>query len=164
MLTALGVVILYLGSVFELMDLTIACAASFTVLFCVFEMGGKYAAAVYAATSVLSLILVPRKEIAVYFIVFFGIMPITKKLFEKAGKILSWVLKIAAFNLEIFAFYFAVIALGFDFFEGNETNMPYLVAMLLLANASFVLADILYTLIFKIYEKKYRARIRKFLK
>ena len=162
MLTAISVVVLYLGSVFEIMDLSISCAASVTVLFCVVELGGKYAFAVYAATSVLSLILVPNKWIAVYFIMFFGIMPITKKLFEKTGKILSWGLKIAAFNAEIFAFYF--IALKLDFFAENEKALPYLLVMLVLANVSFVLADILYTLLFRIYDKKYRARIRKFLK
>ena len=162
MLTAIGVVILYIGSVFEIMDLTISCAASLAVLFCTMELGTKYAVAVYAATSVLSLILVPNKWIAAYFILFFGIMPITKKFFEKTGKIFSWVLKIAAFNAEIFAFYF--IAKGLDFFAENERSVPYLLAMLLLANLAFAMADILYTRIFRIYDIKYRARIRKFLK
>ena len=162
MLTAMSVVVLYLGSVFEVMDLTISCAASITVLFCAVELGNKYAFAVYAGTSVLSLILVPNKWIAVYFIIFFGIMPITKKIFEKTGKIFSWVLKIAAFNAEIFTFYF--IAKALDFFAESESGLPYLLAMLVLANAAFILADILYTLLFGIYDKKYRARIRKFLK
>jgi len=162
MLTAVSVVILYLGSVFEVMDLTISCAASFTVLFCTVELGNRYAFAVYAGTSILSFILVPNKWIAVYFVIFFGIMPITKKLFEKTGKIFSWILKITAFNAEIFAFYF--IAKNLDFFAENESSLPYLLAMLALANAAFILADILYTLLFRIYDKKYRARIRKFLK
>lgn len=162
MLTALGVVALYLGSVFEVMDLSVSCLASLAVLFCTVELGNKYALAVYAGTSILSFILVPNKWIAVYFIMFFGIMPITKKLFEKTGKIFSWVLKIAAFNAEIFAFYF--IAKKLDFFAENESSLPYLLAMLVLANVSFILADRLYTLLFGIYCKKYRARIRKFLK
>jgi hypothetical protein len=162
MLTALGVVALYLGSVFEVMDLSVSCAASLTVLFCSVELGNRYAAAVYAGTSVLSFILVPNKWIAVYFIMFFGIMPITKKLFEKTGKIFSWVLKIAAFNIEIFAFYF--IARELDFFAESESGLPYLLAMLALANAAFIMADIMYTMLFRIYCKKYRARIRKFLK
>ena len=162
MLTALGVVALYLGSVFEVMDLSVSCIASLTVLFCSVELGGRYSFAVYAATSILSFILVPNKWIAVYFIMFFGIMPITKKLFEKTGKVFSWVLKIAAFNVEIFAFYF--IAKNLDFFAEGESGLPYLLAMLVIANAAFIMADMLYTLLFRLYCKKYRARIRKFLK
>ena len=162
MLTALGVVALYLGSVFEVMDLSVSCLASLTVLFCSIELGNKYAFAVYSGTSVLSFILVPNKWIAVYFIMFFGIMPITKKLFEKMGKIFSLVLKIFAFNAEIFAFYF--IAKNLDFFAEGESGLPYLLIMLAIANAAFILADRLYTLLFELYCKKYRARIRKFLK
>ena len=71
-------------------------------------------------------------------------------------------LKIAAFNAEIFAFYF--LARELDFFAENESGLVYLLAMLALANAAFIMADILYTLLFGIYCKKYRARIRKFLK
>ena len=161
-MAALGVVILYLGSFFEIMDLSISCAASLIVLFCVEELGKRYAFAVYAAVSVLSFLIVPNKWIAAYFVIFFGIMPITKKLFEKTGKIFSWVLKVAAFNAEIFAFYF--VARGLDFFAESESGLPYLLVMLVLANIVFVLADVLYTLLFKVYDKKYRVRIRKFLK
>ena len=162
MLTALSVVILYLGSVMEVLDLTVAVLASIIVLFANTELGGKYALAVYAGTSVLSFLLVPNKWMAVYFIMLFGLMPITKKLFEKTGKIFSWVLKIALFNAEALAFYF--IAREFGFFAENESGTPFLLAMLLLANAAFVLIDILYTLLLREYERKYRARIRKFLK
>ena len=162
MLTALGVVILYIGSVTDIMDLSIAVLASLGVLFAIAELGGKYAFAVYAGTSIISFMLVPNKWIAVYFVMFFGIMPITKRLFEKTGKIFSWVLKIAAFNAEIFAFYF--IAREFGFFAETESGLPYLLAMLLLANVSFTLADIAYTLLLREYYRKYRARIRKLLK
>jgi hypothetical protein len=162
MLTALGVVILYIGSVLDVLDLTVAVLASLTVLFVNTEMGSKYALAVYAGTSVLSFMLVPNKWMALYFIMFFGLMPITKKLFEKTGKVFSWVLKILAFNAEIIAFYF--IAQKFGFFAENESGLPFLLAMLVLANATFTMVDILYTRIVRLYEHKYRARIRKFLK
>lgn len=162
MLTALGVVILYIGSVAEIMDLTVSLIASVGVLFVVTELGGKYAFAVYVGTSVLSFLLVPNKWISVYFTMFFGIMPITKRIFEKTGKVFSWVLKVAAFNAEIVAFYF--IARELDFFAEAETGLPYLLVMLALANVTFVLADIAYTLLLREYERKYRARIRKLLK
>ena len=162
MLTAIGVVILYLGSVFEIMDLTISCAAALAVFLCAWELGVKYALAVYAATSMLAIMLVPNKWIVFYFVMFFGIMPLTKRLFEKAGKVFSWVLKIAGFNAEIFAFYFA--ALKLDFFAPDERGTVYLLILLALMNAVLIMADIAYTLIFKVYEKKYRARIRKILK
>ena len=106
--------------------------------------------------------LLPQKWVAAYFAFFFGIMPVTKKVFEKTGKIFSWVLKVTVFNAEAFAFYF--VAEKLDFFEENETALPYLLVLLALANLVFILVDILYDRVYKIYEIKFQARIRKYLK
>ena len=161
-LAALGVAILYVGSFMEILDLSVSLAASLIVLFCVEELGNKSALSVYAVISTLSFILLPQKWIAAYFVFFFGIMPITKNIYEKVGKIIGWVLKIITFNLEAFGFY--LVAKNLDFFAENERALPYLLAMLALANGVFVLADVLYTKICLIYRARFRTRIKKFLK
>ncbi|MBQ8403402.1 MAG: hypothetical protein IJX55_03125 [Clostridia bacterium] len=161
-LSALSVAVMYIGSFIEVLDISVACIASLVVLFCVEELGKKYAFAVYAAVSLLSFMLLPQKWVAAYFAFFFGIMPITKKLFEKTGKILSWVLKVLVFNAEVFAFYF--VAEKLDFFEENETALPYLLVMLVLANLVFVLVDVLYDRMYRIYKIRFQARVRKYLK
>ena len=161
-LSALSVAVMYIGSLLEVLDISVACIASLVMLFCLEELGKKYAFAVYAAVSLLSFMLLPQKWVAAYFAFFFGIMPVTKKVFEKTGKIFSWVLKVTVFNAEAFAFYF--VAEKLDFFEENETALPYLLVLLALANLVFILVDILYDRVYKIYEIKFQARIRKYLK
>ena len=161
-LSALSVAIMYFGSLTEVFDISAACIASITVFFCVEELGKKYAFAVYSVVSVLSFIILPLKWVAAYFTFFFGIMPVTKKTFEKTGKILSWVLKALVFNVEAFLFYF--VAEKLDFFEENEKTLPYLLVLLIMANLVFVLADILYDRIYRMYQIKFQARIRKYLK
>ncbi len=161
-LASLSVAVMYIGSFVEVLDITVAAAASIVVLFCAEELGKKYAFAVYATVSLLSFMLLPQKWIAAYFALFFGIMPITKQLFEKTGRIFSWVLKIFVFNAEAFAFY--LVAEKLNFFEENEKNLPYLLVLLLFANIVFILVDILYDRVQIIYEIKFRARVRKYLK
>ena len=158
----MGVVVLYLGSFFEILDMSVACIASLIIMFCVAEMGYAASFAVYAVISVISFFILPSKWVAVYFMFFFGLMPITKSVYEKTGFILSWILKLATFNATLFGFYFVSSAL--DFFEENEFSRILLTVFFVLANFVFVLTDILYGRLYRIYEYKYRPRIRKFLK
>ena len=162
MLASLGIVILYVGSIVELVDISVACLASFIILFCVAELGDACALSVYGVISILAFLILPNKWVAAYFAFFFGIMPVTKKLFEKTGKILSWVLKLVTFNAELFAFYFVFSAL--DFFEKTEFTEIMLVAAFIMLNIVFVLVDILYGRFRAIYDVRFRHRIRKFLK
>ncbi len=162
MLASLGVVVLYVGAFLEILDLSVACVASFIIIFCVIELGYASAFAVYAIISVLSLIILPTKWVAIYFVLFFGLMPITKSVYEKTGRILSWIFKIVTFNAELVLFYF--IASALDFFEETEFLVILLIAALVMLNIVFVLTDIVYTRLARIYEHKFRHRIRKFLK
>ena len=61
MLAALGVVFLYIGSVVQVMDITMAVVASLCCTFAVIEFGGSYPWLVYAVTGVASLIVLPQK-------------------------------------------------------------------------------------------------------
>ncbi|MGN1095713.1 MAG: hypothetical protein ACI4QR_04925 [Eubacteriales bacterium] len=162
MLASLGIVILYIGSFFEILDMSVACIASVIIMFCVAELGYAASFAVYAVISVISLMILPAKWTAIYFIFFFGIMPITKKLLEKLGKIFSWVLKFLLFNAELTAFYFVASAL--DFFEQNEFSAWLFIVFFVMANIVFLIMDILYGRLYILYEIKYRPRIKKFLK
>ncbi len=162
LLASLGVVIMYLGAFFEVLDMSVAAIASLIILFCLAEFGLAASLSVYAVMSVISFLILPQKWVAFYFVFFFGLMPITKRLFEKVGYILSWVLKIAAFNAELFLFYFITSRLGF--FEENELSTMLALAALVMLNAVFILLDILYGRLYRIYLARYRKRIEKFLK
>ena len=66
-LAALGVIILYLGALVDVLDLSVAILASFLILFCTAELGYSTALSVWLVTSLLSLLLLPNKAPALRF-------------------------------------------------------------------------------------------------
>jgi len=83
-LTALGVVVLSLGSLLEVLDLSAAALAGMLVVIVVIEVGGPWPWLVWAATGFISLLL-PLKTAAVFYLIFAGYYPILK---EKIDEIL----------------------------------------------------------------------------
>ena len=61
-LCALNLVIMYFGSVIEVLDLTASVVASLACVFAVIEMGGRWPWLIYAVTGVLSLVLLPLQR------------------------------------------------------------------------------------------------------
>ncbi len=165
-LAAFGVAILYLGALIEVLDLSVALLASFLILFCMVELGSSVSLSVYLVTALLSLLLLPNKSPALLYAAIFGYMPITKYLFEKTYRWLSWLLKLLLFNVSaVLTGYFGWKLLGFTM-ENRFGVDPVFVAILylVLANAVFIVCDILYSRLVALYLKKYRNTIRKYLK
>ncbi len=167
MCSALGVVILYLGSVLDVLDMSAAVLASVLVLFAVLELGYAYAGAVYALISLLGFLLLPNKSAALFFVALFGYVPMTKFWFEKRlGKILSWVMKLLLYNVLFGALSF----LGAELIGFSTENAYGISPMLILviywtaANAVYIVCDILYHRLSFLYIRKYREKIRKLLK
>ena len=79
MLSALGVVLLLIGSFVEVMDLSAAAIASLLCVFAVIEYGGASPWLIFAVTSVLSMVLLPTKTPALMYLAFFGYYPIIKE-------------------------------------------------------------------------------------
>ena len=162
-MAALGVALLYIGSLVDVLDISTACIASIAVLFCLTEMGLASALGVYAVVTTLSLLILPQKMPALLFAIFFGLLPITKMLFEKLGAktgvVISYILKLALFNGELVLF---------GFLAKGLLDLPKSTALIILyialSNAVFVLLDILYGRLIKLYFGKIRKKISKFLK
>ena len=108
LLSAMGVVILYLGALIDVLDLSVAVIASLLCVFAVIEMGGVWPWLIYAVVSVLSLVLLPQKSPAVVFALYAGYYPILKSYLERLPRVISFVLKIAEFNLAFSALIFAM--------------------------------------------------------
>ena len=163
---SLGVVCLYMGVFFNVMDMTAALLASFLVLFCLMEMGYGYAIAVYAMISVLSLVLLPNASPAWMFILLFGYIPISKFGFERIFKKFAWLPKLLLFN----ALYAVTIFLGgslLGFTTENQFGIPpYVVYIVFFAcgNLIYLLCDVLYGRLVRFYIVKIRDKIRKYLK
>ena len=159
MLSALGVVLLYLGSFIEVMDMAMAAIASLAVIITVIEYGKSAPWAVYGVTSILSLILLPQKTPAAFYALFFGFYPIIKEKLEKKSKVTRWVLKEIVFNI-----CFALMMLVSIFFltpTGSELESPWLIALtVVLGEAAFILYDIALTRMISFYIFRLRDRLR----
>ena len=160
MLSALGVVLLYMGSIIEVLDISMAVLASLACIIAVIEYGKSAPWAIYAVTSVLSLILLPNKTPAVFYAIFFGFYPILKEKFEKRSKAVCWVLKEIVFNICLLlmaaAAYF-LTTMG----ENTLLQMPTFIAIvIILAELVFVLYDIAMTRLISFYIISLRHRFK----
>ena len=159
-LSALGVVILLLGTVISVLDLTMVALASIIIIFAVLEMGNPYQYLIYATTSVLSMLLLPDKFSAFLYLIFGGVYPILKQKIEKLPKVASWVLKALYFNAVL-----AAMTFGAQFLFGIDEE-ELTIALFALGNAAFFVYDIALTRMITYYllglRKKFR--IEKYFK
>lgn len=158
MMSALGVVTLYLGSMIEVIDISMAVIASLFVIFTVIEYGGAAPWAVYAVTGVLSAILLPNRFPAAMYILFFGFYPILKEKIEKLrSRVWQWVIKEAIFNVCLVVLMY--IARWLLFIDVDVMTLMWAV-FFLLANGTFVIFDIALTRLISLYIYKLRRKLR----
>lgn len=159
MLAALGVVMLYLGSLVEILDISMAVIASLLCIIAVIEYGGGAPWMIYGVTAILSLILLPNKTPAALYALFFGFYPILKEKFEKKPRAVSWVLKEITFNISLILMGAASIWLMLG--ENNTLINPLTVSIaVVLAEAVFVLYDIALTRLISFYLITLRKRLK----
>ena len=156
MLCALGVVFLYVGSIIEILDLTMVAIASLFVFFAVIEMGGSYPYLIYLVTAVLSLLLLPSKFAAGTYLLFGGIYPVLKNMFEKLHHVVAWVLKLSYFNTILSI----LLAASLYLFYVEDPDMGFNLLTYGLANVTFVLYDHATSLLVTMYLVKLRKRLR----
>lgn len=154
---AVSVVLMYLAGITELLSLSGVIIAAFAVLFIYIEYGTKTALSVYAAVSVISLLILPDKFSAAAYVLYAGYYPILKSKFESRPKAVSWALKLVSFNLVLI-----LMLAASRFITSVEAELPIIeIAVFVLANVVFVLADVLCGRLTVIYLIKYRPRLQK---
>ncbi|MPN50705.1 hypothetical protein SDC9_198338 [bioreactor metagenome] len=89
------------------------------------------------------------------FAFFMGWYPIYKKHVEKLNVVLSWILKLSAFNTSMLLLYLFTTKI----FSLPEDLVEMKVAFFLFANIGFVLIDIFFTLFIPFYIFKIRKRL-----
>ena len=159
-LCALNVVIMYLGSVIEVLDLTASVVASLACIFAVIEMGGHFPWLIYAVTGVLGAILLPfPKTVALIYVLFSGYYPILKAHFERLPRALAWVVKLVVFNVALTG----LVILSVWVFRIPEALFSANVFVYLLGNVTFVIYDMaltgLITAYLRVWRKRFRIRI-----
>lgn len=156
-LSALGVVLLFLGSLIQVLDLSMAAIVSVFVVLAVIEIRGPYPFLIYAVTSVLALLLLPVKTPALIYALFAGYYPILKALLE--GRLpapLAWVLKILIFGVGAAA---AVLVAA----KVLMADLSWLFAhwwVFLLLVPVFVLYDVALTRLISAYVNRWRTRFK----
>lgn len=140
MLAALSVTLMFISALFPIAELVLPAIAGILLICAVYEMGEGWAFLIFAAVSILSLLISPSKSSAIYYIFFLGHYPILKSFIERIkNKVLKWVIKIAVFNICVAGALFVSIALfGLS---GDMFKYGYLVLAVLL-NVTFVVYDI----------------------
>lgn len=157
MLAALGVILLYVGSLIEVADLSMAVVASLMCVFAVIEYGKSAPWLVFGVTAVLSLVLLPNKSPAVMYTFFFGFYPILKERFEQKSRRLCWIFKELVFNASL-----AVILVVLKFLLWTAADIPiemYVIGVVL-CEAVFILYDIALTRLISFYVYRLRKRFK----
>lgn len=137
MLSALSVVILYIGSVINVLDLTAVAVVSLIMLFAVAEIGSPYHWGIYAVVSILSFLILPDKFASIAFIFLGGIYPILKPKLDSLSKVSGWLLKLLFFN----AVLTALLAVSLFILHIEDGDLGFNVITYILGNATFVLYD-----------------------
>lgn len=155
--SALGVVLMYLGAIIEVLDISMACIASMICVVAVIEIGGAYPWLIFAVTGTLSCLLLPQKFAALIYVCLAGYYPMLKCHIERLGsRIAEWFLKILIFNAAMGAMLLlAVLVLSL-----SEMAKEYIIALFALGNITFVAYDIALSMLIRLYFLKYRKRLR----
>ncbi len=154
-LTALCVVFLYLGSVIEVLDYTVSALGGIIVTLATVEYGSRAGIAVWLGSSVISLLLFPSNLSSLLFVLFCGWYSLVKSVFERQKRIISVVLKALTFNLSLAVIAFITIKLLIS----EAVSLPVIIAMVLIANVTFFIYDLLLNRLILLYVLKYRKKL-----
>ena len=142
MSVALTVVLMATTTILPVLMYVLPIVTGIIVLFMSLVAGKKYGASVYAASSILLLILITDKESALTYTLFFGYYPLVRDVFQRLPKALSWIVKLVVFN--ICAVLIGVISVyifgvsGEEYSEFGKWTIPILLGM---SNLVFLLYD-----------------------
>ena len=155
--SALGVILLTLGSFVEVLDISMAAIASLLVVFGVIELGGKYPYLIYAVTALLAMLLLPIKTPALIYLLFAGYYPIVKSVLERRlPRPVAWAVKFVTFNIGLFLLLFVAVKV----FLGAVPEIWWRYWwLLLLLQPIFLLYDIALTRLITAYLTRWRHRL-----
>ena len=160
MMAAVGVVILYLGSFVEVLDISVAVAASLIATVIVIDYGAPSAFSVYGVTAILSLLLVPQKFPAAAYAFFFGYYPIVKQKIERIRKrALQWVIKSLVFIAAT-----AATVVFLSLFTPDAPVGILMAVFAVLALVTLFLYDIALTRVISFYVWRLRNRVKNIFK
>ncbi|MBQ8880518.1 MAG: hypothetical protein IJY69_06745 [Clostridia bacterium] len=163
MAVALGTVIMSIGAMIDVMDLTLSAVASLLVVLIYIEIGSPYTWLVWLATSLATAITYFGSAVWVEYLLVFGIYPLLKAYIERLPR-WSWIpIKLLFVNAMSFAlFTLCQFVLGIPFLEAESDIM--LVATFVLINVAFIVYDSFISVMVRLYILKWRKRFERLFK
>jgi hypothetical protein len=163
MMVALSVVVMVLGAVIDVLDLSACAMASLVMVFSYIELGSPYTFLIWICTTVLSAIIFPASMVWMEYLIVFGIYPILKAYIERLPRIFWWPVKLVYINAVIWLLiYFVDLVFGTPFLEGDTVWLR--VATYVLINVAFVAYDLFIVVMVRFYYDKIRHRFLRSLK
>ena len=163
MMVALGTAVMLLGTVIEVLDLTVCALASMFVVFIYLEIGSYFPWLVWICTSLSTLLINPGSLVWAEYLLVFGIYPLIKAYVERLPR-WSWlIVKLVYINAVIWSLFFICEKLLLISFFGEE-GMIMKIFTYVLMNVAFIAFDMFITVMVRFYFDKLRPRFRKFLK
>ena len=154
--SALCVVFLFVGSLFQTLDLSAAAIASIVVLVAYIELGRGWAIGVYAVAAILSMLLVPYKTAAAVFTFFVGFYPILKVTLNAIKpKWLSYAVRILCFN----AFLSLLILVSTNLLGIEEDFLGFGFVIYGMANLAFIVFDFALERLSVVYASRIRPKL-----
>lgn len=155
-LTALCAIFLSGGSLLPNMALSFVAAAALLPAVAVLHCGYLWAAAVYAVSGILALLLLPDKTCAVWFLLVLGHYGIFKSLIERLNvSVVEWGLKLLLFAITVGALF---LLLRTFFLSALPQRSVWLLFAGLLG--CFVLYDIAFSALISFYCRRIRPHIK----
>ncbi len=164
--SAMYIVLMFVGGLLSVTTYAIPMILG-VFSYCIFKtFGAKTAFFIYAAVSILSVLLLSNKECALMFALNFGYYPLLKNALDKLRpKALQWLVKLLIFNISVAAIEaICVYLFHIPFFENERFSLAFLIAYALLMNVVFVLFDLFLGVFIKIYELRLEGKIKKLFK
>ncbi len=160
MLSALGVIILGLGALIEVLDISVAVIASFLVAYAVIEIGGAYPWLIWIVTSTLALLLLPLKTPVLFYALLAGFYPIIKQKIErKLARLPAWAAKMGVLTASLLVIW-AVMWLFAPALLETTGGWLMIAATLVLGIFAFILYDICLTKLIIRYFVKWQKRFK----
>ena len=168
MTAALCVALMLLGAVIPVLMFVAPAAAGLLIAAVCAECGMKMALTAYGAVSLLAVLFVPDKEVALIFVFLLGYYPLVKPWFERIRlPLLRGLSKLVLCNAAVLAMYgliFLLVPAGSIAQEMRTTALAATLATLALGNAAFLLYDRALRNLLQVYRLVWQPRLHKLLK
>ena len=167
MAAALSVAMMLMGAVFPIAMFIAPAVASFLIATVCVECGRTMALTAYGAVSLLSLLFVPDKEVALTFVFLLGYYPLVKPKLERIRpKLLRGACKLLLCNGAVLAMYGLVLLLvpaGSISQELRTTALAVSLATLAMGNVAFLLYDRAIHNLLQLYRLVWQPKLHKML-